>query len=39
MLNSCAPGLMVTNIDAGFSAGFAAARIINGMKKHEDTVS
>lgn len=32
MLNSCAPGLVVTNIDAGFSAGFAAARIINGFK-------
>lgn len=39
MLNSCAPGVMVTNIDAGFSAGFAAARIINGMNKCEDTFS
>jgi len=39
MLNSCAPGVMVTNIDAGFSAGFAAARIINGIKKHESTLS
>lgn len=38
MLNSCAPGLVVTNIDAGFSAGFAAARIINGMKR-ENTLS
>ncbi|PUT44358.1 nickel pincer cofactor biosynthesis protein LarB [Legionella taurinensis] len=39
MLNSCAPGLVVTNIDAGFAAGFAAARIINGMNKRENTVS
>lgn len=39
MLNSCSPGVVVTNIDAGFSAGFAAARIINGMNKHENTVS
>lgn len=27
MLNSCAPGVVVTNIDAGFSAGVHAARI------------
>lgn len=39
MLNSCAPGLVVTNIDAGFSAGFAAARIINGLKQDENTFS
>ncbi|KGP63888.1 hypothetical protein EP47_07050 [Legionella norrlandica] len=39
MLNSCAPGLVVTNIDAGFSAGFAAARIVNGMIKSENTIS
>lgn len=38
MLNSCAPGLLVTNIDAGFSAGFAAARIFNEMRKHENTL-
>lgn len=28
MLNSCAPGVMVVNIDNGFGAGFAAARIV-----------
>lgn len=39
MLNSCSPGVVVTNIDAGFSAGFAAARIINGMNKCENTLS
>lgn len=39
MLNSCAPGVVVTNIDAGFSAGFAAARIINGMNKNENAFS
>jgi hypothetical protein len=39
MLNSCAPGLLVTNIDAGFSAGFAAARIINEMENNENTLS
>lgn len=27
MLNSCAPGVMTVNIDNGFGAGFAAARI------------
>jgi hypothetical protein len=27
MLNSCAPGVTVTNIDSGFSAGIAAARV------------
>ena len=27
MLNSCAPGVTVTNIDNGFGAGFAASRI------------
>jgi len=39
MLNSCAPGITVTNIDAGFSAGFAAARIYNEMRKNENTLS
>jgi NCAIR mutase (PurE)-related protein len=33
MLNSCAPGVTVTNIDGGFSGGFAAARIFNEMKR------
>jgi NCAIR mutase (PurE)-related protein len=28
MLNSCAPGVMVVNIDNGFGAGIAAARIV-----------
>lgn len=37
MLNSCASGLVVTNIDAGFSAGFAAARIINWSDKYART--
>jgi NCAIR mutase (PurE)-related protein len=27
MLNSCAPGVTVVNIDAGFSAGYAASLI------------
>jgi len=39
MLNSCAPGVVVTNIDAGFSAGFAAARIVNGINRHENSLS
>jgi pyridinium-3,5-biscarboxylic acid mononucleotide synthase len=30
MLNSCAPGVLVCNIDNGFSAGVAAARIATG---------
>lgn len=32
MLNSCAPGVTVVNIDNGFGAGYAAARI---NKKHQ----
>jgi len=32
MLNSCANGILVTNINNGFGAGCAAARIINGQK-------
>jgi hypothetical protein len=31
MLNSCASGVTVVNIDNGFGAGCAAVRIINGM--------
>jgi len=31
MLNSCSPGLVVTNIDNGFGAGMVAARIIRLM--------
>jgi hypothetical protein len=30
MLNSCAPGVSVVNIDNGFGAGYLAAQI-NGM--------
>ena len=33
MLNSCASGLTVVNIDNGFGAGFAAGRIVSGMMK------
>jgi pyridinium-3,5-biscarboxylic acid mononucleotide synthase len=32
MLNSCAAGVTVCNIDNGFGAGFAASRINRGMK-------
>lgn len=32
MMNSCASGVTVTNIDNGFGAGCAAARIINSKK-------
>ena len=32
MLNSCAPGLMVSNIDNGFSAGVAAARVVRAIR-------
>jgi NCAIR mutase (PurE)-related protein len=31
MLNSCAPGVTVVNIDNGFGAGYAAARIVNSL--------
>jgi len=30
MLNSCAPGMSVVNIDNGFGAGYLAAMIVNG---------
>jgi NCAIR mutase (PurE)-related protein len=33
MLNTCAPGVTVVNIDNGFGAGFAAARILSQIKK------
>ncbi len=33
MLNSCASGLTVVNIDNGFGAGFAASMILAGMDK------
>ena len=32
MLSSCAPGIAVTNINAGFSAAYAACRVVNAMK-------
>ncbi len=32
MLSSCAPGVVVTNIDNGFGAGVAAARIARGTR-------
>jgi NCAIR mutase (PurE)-related protein len=31
MLNSCAPGVMVSNIDNGFSAGIAAGRVAQAV--------
>ncbi len=34
MLNSCAAGVTVVNIDNGFGAGFAASVILNGYKKN-----
>jgi len=33
MLNSCAPGLTVANIDNGFSAGVAAARVVRQVRE------
>lgn len=33
MLNSCAPGVTVSNIDNGFSAGVAACRVIRAVEK------
>jgi pyridinium-3,5-biscarboxylic acid mononucleotide synthase len=33
MLNSCAPGITVVNIDNGFSAAFAACQVIRQLKK------
>jgi NCAIR mutase (PurE)-related protein len=35
MLASCAPGLLVTNIDNGYGAGMAALRILWGSAEHE----
>jgi len=31
MLNSCAPGVTVTNIDNGFSAAFAACQVVRAV--------
>ena len=33
MLNSCAPGVTVSNIDNGFSAGIAAARVVKMVEE------
>lgn len=33
MLNSCAPGVAVMNIDNGFSAGFAACQVVRELKR------
>jgi len=35
MLNSCAPGISVMNIDDGYSAGFFAAAVIKKIRKKE----
>ncbi len=34
MLNSCAPGITVVNIDNGFSAAFAAGQVIRQIERH-----
>lgn len=39
MLNSCASGVSVVNIDNGFGAGYLASMINHKGAKHEDTVS
>ncbi len=33
MLNSCAPGVTVSNIDNGFSAGIAAGRVVKALER------
>jgi hypothetical protein len=37
MLNSCAPGVTVANIDNGLSAGIAAARVVRLLGQPRDT--
>ncbi|MFP5370911.1 MAG: 1-(5-phosphoribosyl)-5-amino-4-imidazole-carboxylate carboxylase, partial [Actinomycetes bacterium] len=32
MLTACAPGVLVVNIDNGFGAGVAAARIVRSLR-------
>lgn len=39
MLNSCAPGVAVVNIDNGFGAGLYAHTILNRIQKHITSVS
>jgi NCAIR mutase (PurE)-related protein len=36
MINSCAPGVAVVNIDNGFSAGFAACQVIRQVLRSRD---
>jgi NCAIR mutase (PurE)-related protein len=36
MLNSCAPGVTVSNIDNGLSAGIAAARVVKALEGRKD---
>ena len=36
MINSCAPGVAVVNIDNGFSAGFAACQVIRQIMRNRD---
>jgi NCAIR mutase (PurE)-related protein len=36
MLNSCAPGVVTVNVDNGFGAGVAAARIARNSRPHSD---
>ncbi|MCH5284756.1 MAG: AIR carboxylase family protein, partial [Akkermansiaceae bacterium] len=36
MLNSCAEGLSVVNIDNGFGAAVQACRILNMIRKHHE---
>jgi pyridinium-3,5-biscarboxylic acid mononucleotide synthase len=36
MLNSCAPGVAVLNIDNGFSAGFAACQVVREVKRNQN---
>jgi NCAIR mutase (PurE)-related protein len=37
MLNSCAPGVAVVNIDNGFSAAFAACQVIRAVRERQAT--
>ena len=39
MLNSCAPGVTVVNIDNGFGAGVFAARVARNARHHDDSGS
>ena len=38
MLNSCSPGISVVNIDNGFSAGYAACRVISEINRRRVSV-